>query len=454
MAGPNVPVWLIPTVRTDGSNVSDELTRFSRKETFRHPFDRDYGIICHSSKFRRLTGKTQVFVHPKNDYPRTRLTHSIEVAQLGRELAAIFRRAFEERFSQFFLGDAGTFERLVETACLAHDLGHPPFGHAGAKVLEELCAAEGCAFDDNKHTVRYFLGIGHDERLPVTNVLLDAVLKYKPLGDAWYIEDGARCRSLIDSLGTQDHRHPATYLMEIADDLVNFTSDLEDAVHLGVLDEPQRNHFFKSVDVPFDPMANAKSDSSNLLKILIREHVAPAIERALEALPLDLGERAENFPRLFQDHVRAQADRVYDGPEKKREAHGLNLLTTIAISKKTLTTTFKDLYHHPDFGILRDPKLKRPEQYAKEILREIWKKLLELSESTNLGSYEGKMAYLALPDTLQQLFRAHFKGGNDRKTLFTELAHYLAGMTEKYCVSLHKKLMKPSTELFEEAIEI
>ena len=100
-------------------------------------FQRDRDRIIHSVAFRRLRHKTQVFVAPDGDHYRVRLTHSLEVAQIGRTIA----RAL------------GLNEDLTEMLCLAHDLGHPPFGHAGEDALREAMADSG-GFDHNAHTVR------------------------------------------------------------------------------------------------------------------------------------------------------------------------------------------------------------------------------------------------------------------------------------------------------------
>jgi len=104
---------------------------------YRSDFDRDRDRIIHCSAFRRLEGKTQVFTPGLDDYYRTRLTHSIEVAQIGRTIA-----------SQLRLN-----ESLTEAICLAHDLGHPPFGHAGEKALDDLMARFG-GFEHNQQTLR------------------------------------------------------------------------------------------------------------------------------------------------------------------------------------------------------------------------------------------------------------------------------------------------------------
>src|SRR6187431_3002658 len=106
----------------------------------RTAFQRDRDRIIHSIAFRRLAGKTQVFIAPDGDHFRVRLTHSLEVAQIGRVLA----RAL------------GLDEDLTEALCLAHDIGHPPFGHAGEEALEAAMALRG-GFDHNAHTLRVLM---------------------------------------------------------------------------------------------------------------------------------------------------------------------------------------------------------------------------------------------------------------------------------------------------------
>jgi len=121
--------------------VSESVSRGRRvpekPHPYRCPFERDRDRIIHCSAFRRLEGKTQVFTPGIDDYYRTRLTHSIEVAQIGRTIAKAL----------------GLNESLTEAICLAHDLGHPPFGHAGEKVLNDLTADFG-GFEHNSQSLR------------------------------------------------------------------------------------------------------------------------------------------------------------------------------------------------------------------------------------------------------------------------------------------------------------
>jgi len=124
-----------------GYAVSEAQSRQRRFEEKRHPyrtaFERDRDRIMHCSAFRRLEGKTQVFTPMVNDHYRTRLTHSIEVAQIGRTIARVLNLN----------------EDLTEAICLAHDLGHSPFGHAGEKTLDDLTASFG-GFEHNRQALR------------------------------------------------------------------------------------------------------------------------------------------------------------------------------------------------------------------------------------------------------------------------------------------------------------
>ena len=149
-------------------------------EDYRSPFQRDRDRIIHSSAFRRLQAKTQVFLSGEYDFYRTRLTHSIEVAQIGRSICNFLRATSPYLNEQFFIdGD------LVEAASLAHDLGHPPFGHSGEKILNDLMKDYG-GFEGNAQTLHLLTEVIHSSGgkrvgMKPTRGLLDAVLKYKSL---------------------------------------------------------------------------------------------------------------------------------------------------------------------------------------------------------------------------------------------------------------------------------
>ena len=174
---------------------------------------RDRDRIIHTTAFRRLEYKTQVFVYSEGDHYRNRLTHSIEVAQIGRTLAR----------------GLGCNEDLIEAICLAHDLGHPPFGHVGEDTLNDLMAEYG-GFDHQRQTYRILTELEHrypeHPGLNLTYEVLEGVVKH----DTDY--DAADARDFHpEERGTLECQ-----LANLADEIAYNTSDLDDGLRSGILD--------------------------------------------------------------------------------------------------------------------------------------------------------------------------------------------------------------------------
>lgn len=152
-----------------------------KKDDYRSEFQVDRDRIIHSSEFRRLQGKTQVFLPGEYDFYRTRLTHSIEVAQIGRSICNYLNKRETDKLGEDFHIDSD----LVEASCLAHDLGHPPFGHAGERTLNQLMRPFG-GFEGNAQTLRLITEILYRSEtgrrgMNPTRAFVDSILKYKSL---------------------------------------------------------------------------------------------------------------------------------------------------------------------------------------------------------------------------------------------------------------------------------
>jgi dGTPase len=244
-------------------------------KSIRFDFESDRGRIINSAAVRRLQQKTQVFPLERNAAVRSRLTHSLEVQQVGRFIVqSIFKSLDTDKQSQYNLIE---FERhlesVVEMACLMHDIGNPPFGHFGEQAINDwfnlnLSASypqtpeiefflndelqrDICNFEGNAQAIRLIHSL---LQLNLTYSQVACVLKYTRCGTdvkpeknhklsylqkkvGFYYSEKEYVETLCETLSMEvGHRHPASYIMEAADDISYCIADLEDAVEKGILD--------------------------------------------------------------------------------------------------------------------------------------------------------------------------------------------------------------------------
>ena len=359
----------------------------------RSPYLRDIGALTHSSSFRRLANKAQVYLNPNLDFPRTRLSHSLEVAQLGRQLARHFSEEIAKRHptAAFAPND---FENLVEAACLAHDIGHPAFGHAGehclnkemVEALPQYAHTGTKLFCANRQTLAILLGSPGRESLNVTRSLLDAVSKYKDralfgekapaaYGAPW--SDLEKLSSVSDSSGTGTglNRHPACYLMEAADDIAYISGDLEDAIKFGVLSRADEAHevlvdrlgkiMYQGAAIAQHARLKRDLDPYQVSRFLIKALVAHVC-RVLS----DIATRTCNLNEL----PAAMAEFVQKQGDSQEKANLLFCMDSSQECKPSYISEIKSTVIHGH--ILQHEFVKRNEVLAQKAVSGLWKELL------------------------------------------------------------------------------
>ncbi len=207
-------------IAVDGNGTLSARVHPETPHPYRAPFARDSARILHARSFRRLAGKTQVFSRLARDFPgdhfRSRLTHTLEVAQISRTLAAAL----------------GLNRELAEALALAHDIGHPPFGHAGEKALDSELRQHGLGFDHNLHALRIVTWF--EERYPawrglnLTLGLREGIIKHsRDYSSATHPELAEYFLDLRPPLEAQ--------LIDLADEIAYLTADFDDGLDSGIL---------------------------------------------------------------------------------------------------------------------------------------------------------------------------------------------------------------------------
>ena len=346
----------------------------------RNAFQRDRDRIVHSTAFRRLVYKTQVFLNHEGDLFRTRMTHSLEVAQLGRSIA----RAL------------GLNEDLVEAIALAHDLGHTPFGHAGQDTLHECMQAHG-GFEHNLQSLRVVDQL--EERYPAFDGLnlsfetREGILKHCSRSNAEAIEaqePGGVARRFLDR--TQPSLE--AQLCNLADAIAYNAHDIDDGVRSGLLSLDQMQ------EVP------------------LFEHYR---QQSLAEHP-QLREKPRRW--LYESTRRMLSDQVYDVIDTTRAAIKTAGITSAEEARQTgpllrfsddMKSRSAELKKFLFASLYRHPQVMERMGQAKQVVRELFE------------------AYLAQPEEM----RAEFAAREDRHRA---VADYIAGMTDRFALREHERL--------------
>jgi dGTPase len=216
---------------------------------YRSPFQRDRDRIIHSASFRRLKHKTQVFVNTEGDHFRTRITHSIEVAQIARSIAKYLNLN----------------EDLTETLSLAHDLGHTPFGHAGEDALDECMESYG-GFDHNLQTLRIIMFLENKyfkfKGLNLSIETLEGLLKHNgPVEDTDLVNKLIGLKTFKRKINFNTYPSLEAQISAISDDIAYNNHDIQDGINANLfkLEELMEIDFFKSIYLKYKKKINKKN---------------------------------------------------------------------------------------------------------------------------------------------------------------------------------------------------
>ena len=358
----------------------------------RTPYERDRDRIVHASAFRRLKGKTQVFVAHEGDHYRTRLTHSLEVAQIAR---AVARRL-------------GLDDDLAEALGLAHDLGHPPFGHTGEDVLD-ACMENYGGFDHNAQTLRVLTKL--ESRYPAFDGLnltwetLEGVVKHNgPL-----IRHGAALADLPTAIQEYDKLHdlelrtwpgPEAQVAAHADDIAYNNHDIDDGLRAGLFTLAELREGAPMVARVLDQV---ESDYPGIEESrVIAETVRRLIGEWVDDLTSETQRRIAKIKPKSAEDVRAAGEPIVGFSSALREDE--------AVLRRFLMAR---MYRHW--------KVNRSRSHAKRILKELF------------------TLFLAEPGLLPPSWQEGGDGAMGMRTA-RRVCDYIAGMTDDFAIDEHRRL--------------
>lgn len=344
---------------------------------YRTAFQRDRDRIVHSAAFRLLEYKTQVFVNDAGDYYRTRLTHTLEVAQIGRTLA----RAL------------GVNEDLVEAICLAHDLGHPPFGHAGEAVLNNLLSDHG-GFNHNHQSYRVVTKL--ERRYPkwkglnLTIETLEGIAKHETEYD----------RPAYAGIASETGASLEAQIANIADELAYNAHDLDDGLQAGLIRAEQ------AAELPLWQRVVARSGwRGTTLDAVSRHHIIREL----------VGQLVDDV--LYESQ--AQIAALQPASSQAVQLHGRALIQH-SPQQQRLNLQLKDFLLHTMY---RHYRIMRMQTRAERFIKAIFD------------------SYVAEPRQLPDVYRAKLKAEPSQRVV----ADYIASLTDRSALQEYQQLFDPIT---------
>ena len=352
---------------------------FEPNSIFRTPFQRDRDRIIHSASFRRLKHKTQVFVNTEGDHYRTRITHSLEVAQIARSISRYLN-----------LNDD-----LVETLSLAHDMGHTPFGHAGEEALNESMTMHG-GFDHNLQTLRIVMFIENKylkfKGLNLTIETLDGLLKHNgPIRNIDKINRIIGAKKFKQKINFKKNSSLEAQIAAISDDIAYNNHDIQDGIKakLFSLNQLCEINFFKQIYKSYKTKIN-RSNKDIIVYQIIRDSINLMVQDVIKNSIKNLKKNKINTKR----DVQMYKDKI------------------INFSSKFLSIE-KEVKNFLKINMYNNKTVQLKNNHGKKIVENLFKIIEKKPKKFIINKFIDKNKYRVISD-------------------------YISGMTDRYAIQLYK----------------
>ncbi len=417
---------------------------------YRSEFRRDYGRLIHCAAFRRLQGKTQIFPGPESDFFRNRLTHSIEVAQIAKTIALKLNHEMEV-FKQYPIDTD-----LVETIALAHDIGHPPFGHTGERALHQ-CMTQYGGFEGNAQTLRIVSRLEKkcqsthpngsilSHGLNLTLRTLAGILKYdteipidcQTLCKGYYQSEAplvSKIKTSVVENSKQPFKTLECQIMDIADDIAYSTYDTEDALKGGFINPLQMLSANDSLlsriqqKLPLDMKLTIKDLRGYICEIFapfLTQHLTKSLSANSIIAAAEIYQQSE---AIGQNAIRRTELTAHLIDEFISHVHVTPNLECLALSKLSLASPAREkvelLKHYAYEAVIISRRLKIVAYRGAEIIKTIFNILTDTTGNS------------LLPDDTQISFH-QAKNQVDR---YRVICDFIASMSDNYAIEFYSRL--------------
>lgn len=391
------------------------------KKRWRNDFQRDYARLLYSSSFRRLQGKMQMLGVNSSRYYRNRLTHSLEVAQIARSICTTMSRKYDRIHFWSFMD---LF--LIETICLAHDLGNPPFGHAGEVVLNDLADDYG-GFEGNAQTYRILRRlerkfIDHDG-LNLTKRTMLGVVKYhkkRTVGEEvnnkfLYDEDYDEVTNIKTDYSISDDQTLDCQVMDLADEIAYGAHDLEDALHQRFINPYDLVFMFKKEVRQKEKLGNFPDEEIDFAVDELQKQVSKSLNYAYKC---DKGDSDDIFETIFRRELSSRlVNLLVNDIDYDDEKDRLCFLKYGALSKGLKVLLFNAIKNDSEDILVY-------ERVGEKVLRKLYDAYMD-------DSFNKKNALLSA------VYR-DFSDDDQRKR---RIVDYLSGMMDSYAIEVYEKII-------------